>query len=47
MMATGEIMAIGSNFEAALLKELDLLEIGKYSLVHTPFKEKSIEELKK
>ena len=46
MMATGEIMSIGSNFEAALLKGIRSLEIGKYSLVHTPSEEKSLEELK-
>mgnify|MGYP002619495394 FL=1 len=34
MMATGEIMAIGSNFEAAFLKGIRSLEIGKYSLEH-------------
>ncbi len=47
MMATGEIMSIGSNFEAAMLKGIRSLEIGKYSLVHAPSEEKSIEELKK
>ncbi|MGL4797577.1 MAG: carbamoyl-phosphate synthase large subunit [Paraclostridium sp.] len=47
MMATGEIMSIGSNFEAALLKGIRSLEIGKYSLVHTPSEEKSLEALKK
>ena len=47
MMATGEIMSIGSNFEAAILKGIRSLEIGKYSLVHAPSEEKSIEELKK
>ena len=31
MMATGEIMSIGSNFEAAILKGIRSLEIGKYS----------------
>ncbi|WP_296645639.1 carbamoyl-phosphate synthase large subunit [Romboutsia sp. 13368] len=46
MMATGEIMSIGSNFEAAILKGIRSLEIGKYSLVHSPSEEKSIEELK-
>jgi len=46
MMATGEIMSIGSNFEAAILKGIRSLEIGKYSLVHAPSEEKSIEELK-
>ena len=33
MMATGEIMSIGSNFEAALLKGIRSLEIGKYRCV--------------
>ncbi len=47
MMATGEIMSIGSNFEAALLKGIRSLEIGKYSLVHTPSEEKSLQDLKK
>ncbi|WP_343101854.1 carbamoyl-phosphate synthase large subunit [Romboutsia sp. MSSM.1001216sp_RTP31141st1_G3_RTP31141_220114] len=47
MMATGEIMSIGSNFEAAMLKGIRSLEIGKYSLVHAPSEEKSLEELKK
>ena len=46
MMATGEIMAIGSNLEAALLKGIRSLEIGKYSLDHPKFKEMSIQELK-
>ena len=47
MMATGEIMSIGSNFESAMLKGIRSLEIGKYSLVHTPSEEKSLEELKR
>ncbi len=38
MMATGEIMAIGSNFEAAFLKGIRSLEIGKYSLEHKNLK---------
>ena len=46
MMATGEIMSIGSNFEAALLKGIRSLEIGKYSLIHKPSQERTIEELK-
>ncbi|MCR1975052.1 carbamoyl-phosphate synthase large subunit [Clostridium sporogenes] len=46
MMATGEIMAIGSNFEAAFLKGIRSLEIGKYSLEHKKFRELSMEELK-
>ena len=46
MMATGEIMAIGANFEAAFLKGIRSLEIGKYSLDHKKFKEYSMAELK-
>jgi len=46
MMATGEIMAIGSNFEAAFLKGIRSLETGKYSLEHKKFQELSIDELK-
>ncbi len=46
MMATGEIMSIGSNFEAALLKGIRSLEIGKYSLIHKPSQQRTIEELK-
>ncbi|MBV4420205.1 carbamoyl-phosphate synthase large subunit [Clostridium tyrobutyricum] len=46
MMATGEIMAIGSNFEAALLKGIRSLEIGAYSLDYKKFKASSLEELK-
>ena len=44
MMATGEIMAIGSNFEAAFLKGIRSLEIGKYSLEHKKFKDLSMYE---
>ncbi|SHE40103.1 carbamoyl-phosphate synthase large subunit [Clostridium fallax] len=47
MMATGEIMAIGSNFEAAFLKGIRSLEIGKYSLENKKFRELSMRELKK
>ena len=46
MMATGEIMSIGSNFEAAILKGIRSLEIGKYSLVHKASESRSIEQLK-
>ena len=46
MMATGEIMSIGSNFEAALLKGIRSLEIGKYSLIHKPSEQRTIQELK-
>ena len=47
MMATGEIMSIGSNFEAALLKGIRSLEIGKYSLQYDCLAQKSLKELKK
>ena len=46
MMATGEIMSIGSNFEEAILKGIRSLEIGKYSLVHKASESRSIEQLK-
>ena len=46
MMATGEVMAIGSNFEAAFLKGIRSLEIGAYSLDYKKFKGFTIEELK-
>ncbi|WP_368488735.1 carbamoyl-phosphate synthase large subunit [Clostridium sp. BJN0013] len=46
MMATGEIMAIGSNFEAAFLKGIRSLEIGTYSLDYKKFKDLSMDELK-
>ncbi|MBD7910879.1 MULTISPECIES: carbamoyl-phosphate synthase large subunit [Clostridium] len=46
MMATGEVMAIGSNLEQALLKGIRSLEIGKYSLEHKKFRELSMQKLK-
>jgi len=46
MMATGEVMSIGSNFEAALLKGIRSLEIGKYSLQYDSLAQKSLQELK-
>ncbi|OAA86860.1 carbamoyl-phosphate synthase large subunit [Clostridium ljungdahlii] len=46
MMATGEIMAIGSNFEAAFLKGVRSLEIGTYSLEYKKFKDFNMKELK-
>ncbi|MBU3112427.1 carbamoyl-phosphate synthase large subunit [Clostridium lacusfryxellense] len=46
MMATGEIMAIGSNFEAALLKGIRSLEIGQYSLQYNGLEQKDLKELK-
>ena len=47
MMATGEVMAIGNNFEAALLKAVRSLEIGQYSLYHKKAVSRSLEELKR
>ncbi len=47
MMATGEVMAIGTTFEHALLKGVRSLEIGQYSLERESSKSRSLEELKK
>ena len=46
MMATGEIMAIGSNFEEAFLKGIRSLETKKYSLQYKKFEKLSLNELK-
>jgi len=46
MMATGETMALGANFETALLKAIRSLEINRYSLHHKQSKERTIAELK-
>lgn len=46
MMATGEIMAIGSNFEAAFLKGIRSLELGKYTLEDKAMKKLTLAELK-
>ncbi|WP_297598564.1 carbamoyl-phosphate synthase (glutamine-hydrolyzing) large subunit [uncultured Cetobacterium sp.] len=46
MMATGEVMAIGNNFEAAFLKGLRSLEIGTYNLEHPAVKKMTMQELK-
>ncbi len=46
MMATGEIMAIGNNFESAFLKGLRSLEIGKFSFKHPKIEAYSLEELR-
>lgn len=46
MMATGEVMAIGNNFEAAFLKGIRSLEIGSYNLDHPAVKALTIDELK-
>ncbi len=45
MMATGEVMAIGSTLEASLLKGVRSLEIGQYTLEHKASKERSLDEL--
>ncbi|WP_300362507.1 carbamoyl-phosphate synthase large subunit [Fusobacterium sp.] len=47
MMATGEVMSIGDNFEAAFLKGLKSLEIGRFNLEHPAVKKLTMEELKK
>ncbi len=47
MMATGEVMAIGNNFESAFLKGVRSLEIGQYGLEHSVSKSMSLEQLKK
>ncbi|NLJ87430.1 MAG: carbamoyl-phosphate synthase large subunit [Epulopiscium sp.] len=46
MMATGEVMAIGNNFEAALLKGIRSLEIGQYSLNKKSSSKRNLDELK-
>ncbi|MBC7961278.1 MAG: carbamoyl-phosphate synthase (glutamine-hydrolyzing) large subunit, partial [Vallitaleaceae bacterium] len=47
MMATGEVMAIGNTFEAALLKAVRSLEIGQYSLYHPKAALRDMDELKR
>ena len=46
MMATGEIMAIGNNFESAFLKGLRSLEIGQFSFKHKKLDDCPLSELK-
>lgn len=46
MMATGEVMAIGRNFEHAFLKAIRSLEINRYGLTSVDSENRSIEELK-
>ncbi|WP_435308943.1 carbamoyl-phosphate synthase large subunit [Sebaldella termitidis] len=46
MMATGEIMAIGNNFESAFLKGIRSLEINRDNLMHPVSAKRSLEELK-
>lgn len=45
MKATGEVMAIGNNFEMALLKAIRSLEINQYNMVYEPAKNMLIDEL--
>ncbi|MFP4697466.1 MAG: carbamoyl-phosphate synthase large subunit, partial [Eubacteriales bacterium] len=47
MMATGEVMAIGNNFESALLKAVRSLEISQYSLYHPKAITRTLDELKR
>ena len=47
MMATGEVMSIGSSFEEALMKGIRSLEISKFSLESKFSEERTTEELKK
>ena len=47
MMATGEVMAIGSSFESALLKGVRSLEIKQETLERASSKARSLEELKR
>ncbi|WMJ75867.1 MULTISPECIES: carbamoyl-phosphate synthase large subunit [unclassified Sedimentibacter] len=46
MMATGEVMAIGSSFEQALLKAVRSLEIKQYTLYNEKLSQKSTVDLK-
>ncbi len=45
MMATGEVMAIGNNFESALLKAIRSLEIGLHGLEVKMLKKMTLQEL--
>ena len=47
MMATGEVMAIGSNFESAFLKGIRSLELGQYHLKHKKYENATMDDLKK
>jgi carbamoyl-phosphate synthase large subunit len=46
MKATGEVMSISTNFEAALMKALRSLEQNIYSLKYGNYAEKSVEEIR-
>ena len=45
MKATGEVMAIGNNFEAAFLKAIRSLELNQYSLMFEPLMKLTLSEL--
>ncbi len=45
MMATGEIMAIGNSFEAAMMKAVNSIELGMDTLTLPAFTEMTIEEV--
>ena len=45
MMATGEVMAIGNNFEHAMMKAVSSIELGMDTLTHKPFEELTDEEV--
>ncbi len=47
MMATGEVMAIGNNFESALLKALRSLETDQENLYYPPAKQMTLDTLLK
>jgi carbamoyl-phosphate synthase large subunit len=46
MAATGEVMAIGENFEASLLKAIRSLENNQFTLEHKDYKDLNIIQLK-
>lgn len=46
MMATGEVMSIGRNFEESLLKAVRSLEIKRVHLEHEPFYDLNTDELR-
>ena len=46
MMATGEVMAIGRNFEHAFLKAIRSLEINRYGLMYPASEDRTVDELK-
>jgi len=45
MKATGEVMAIGNNFESAFLKAVRSLEINQYSLIFEPIAKLTMNDL--